>query len=104
MFHVSCQKISKQEYTSLKKQHGKSQIHWFCDRCNRNSANFAKLLGLINDRQDKLEERISHAETCITELEDEHKNHIHMDKDSIIKDIKDLRETLEKKEGIQSHY
>lgn len=68
-FHIVCQKISKNDYSFLRKQRGKSQFHWFCDRCNNNSSNVMKLLNSITERQDKLENRVEHVEIAMATVD-----------------------------------
>ena len=94
-FHIACQKLSKHEYVFLKKQKSKSQIHWYCDRCNRNSANFAKILGSLKSRQDSFDQRLIEVEGRLGNLETEIPKDGY-DKDSIISLLKDdIQESLD---------
>jgi len=62
-FHVDCAGLDKDEYKLLQsvatKQKGeKSNIHWFCERCNVRTLDTMKALRDMQMRSDRLESRV----------------------------------------------
>ena len=65
-FHNKCQAITEEMYKVVKKH---TTIHWYCKACEYGVGRVLKTLVLIQQRQDKLEEKFEDLEKTVGHLE-----------------------------------
>lgn len=65
-FHIKCQAVSEEMYKAMKKH---TAMHWYCKACEYGVGRILKSLVLVQQRQDKIEEKFGDLEKVVGHLE-----------------------------------